>query len=262
VEVFEWLPKLARPGDESQGVRRLLQHLRRVEFELYGLIFDPCSPTRFHAQSTGFFRFLAKNDTIVQPLRVTGGGVLQTSNGNYRLIPKPNARTLLRLQAAVLTHETLVVPYEVRRIEAVPRERLEDLLIAVYALREGTTVLRVRRGFRMVLRGPSRPSKRLHRPLESMLLALPINVAVSVLKDPLPNLEMRTLTAWLAVKGWGLRRTARRFAVSERTLRRWQAIPMRYNPLRLAAAAVSEADLRAVLTDPDSFRVKGTQKQP
>jgi hypothetical protein len=177
--------------------------------------------------------------------------------GEFKLQPTPNPRSLLRLQAAAMTFESSLLPFKILRLGNEPTARLEDLFVVAYALRQRMTVLRARRHLQLPLRGPSRLAKRFCSPLERVLLALPVEVAVSELRNTAPNLELRALKAWAEPKGWTLPQAARKFAIAERTVRRWRAGNGRLHPMQTVAAAVDVGDLKAVLSEPLKFRFRG-----
>jgi hypothetical protein len=253
---------LARSREQSRGVRRLLQHLRRVQISLDDLAFQTCGPTPSLAQFEDNSSFRGINAHLVRPFWVTGGGVIWCPTGAHRLVPALNARSLLRLQVAALTFETLTVPCKVRRLGNGPGGRIEDLILVAYAERQGITAKRARKDLQLPLQGPSRPAKRFCSPLERILLALPVDVAMKALRSTEPNLEYRTLTAWADFKACDRRRATRTLAIGERTIRRWRSGSCRPHPLQRVAAAVAEVDLRTVLSHPYYFSVFGRPYQP
>ena len=136
-DVYDWLPRLARSGEQSRGIRRLVQHLRRVQLSLDDLAFQACLPTPSLAQFPDHSSFRGINARIVQPFWVTGGGVIWCPAGAYRFNSALNPRSLLRLQVASLTFQTLTVPCRVHRIGMALVDAIEDLILVAYAERQG-----------------------------------------------------------------------------------------------------------------------------
>jgi hypothetical protein len=250
LEAKDPIMALCRTRLEARRVRRLFQHLERVRTNLSALAHQPIRPIPHPVQPTMHTVFLFAHVRILHPVRVSSSGHLRTPSSIYKVRPLPNARSLLRMQAAIYSRESLILRYEATQVSQMSETRLRDRLLAVFAGRRLLTTPQARRRLGIAVQDPSRAAKWKGSPLDRVLAALPVTTAVEVLADPAPNLEYRAIQAWADIAGITPPGVGISLRIGARTISRRKRDHRGSKALHRIALALTREELEYALTPP------------